>query len=113
MYLTNELRLIMFFIKKSYYYVLHYLFSFGNAWSSSIDATYSDGLGKLVNDSPPRYANSIIKKIFAGGQTRLCIFAKKNIMKGEELRYDYGVKDLPWRSKKGNKTTQYFVCAQA
>jgi len=27
------------------------------------------------------------------------LFAKKDIKDNEEIRYDYGVKDLPWRVK--------------
>lgn len=27
----------------------------------------------------------------------LALYARRDIMMGEELRYDYGVKDLPWR----------------
>jgi len=30
----------------------------------------------------------------------LCIFSNKRILAGEELRYDYGVDDLPWRKKR-------------
>jgi hypothetical protein len=36
------------------------------------------------------------------GQPHLAIYAKRDINMGEELRYDYGVKDLPWRKSKGN-----------
>lgn len=31
---------------------------------------------------------------------KLGLVALKNIAVGEELRYDYGVKDLPWRKLK-------------
>ncbi|XP_031551828.1 uncharacterized protein LOC116289075, partial [Actinia tenebrosa] len=39
-------------------------------------------------------------------QMHICIIAKRNIIKGEELRYDYGIQDLPWRKKKGNHKMQ-------
>jgi hypothetical protein len=32
-----------------------------------------------------------------GGKPRVLLFAVKNIQRGEQLRYDYGGKDLPWR----------------
>jgi SET domain-containing protein len=67
-----------------------------------LDATFSSGLGRLVNDSEAKDANSQMRKIVIQGQPRLILSAKRNIKKGEELRYDYGVKDLPWRKQKGN-----------
>ena len=30
----------------------------------------------------------------------LCLFAVKDILRGTELLYDYGVEDLPWKRKK-------------
>ena len=52
---------------------------------------------RFVNDSPD--ANSKMKKINFQGSPRLCLFATKEILEGEEIVYDYGVKDLPWRNK--------------
>jgi len=42
-----------------------------------------------------------MRKIKAGAKTYLALYALKDIAIGEELRYDYGVKDLPWRKIKG------------
>ena len=67
---------------------------------SSLDATFSQGLGRLVNDAPHMDANCLMKKIEKGGHPRLVLFAKEDIYPGEELRYDYGIKDLPWRKRK-------------
>ena len=67
----------------------------------SLDATFSDGLGRLVNDDPLSKANCVMKKIKGGNKVYLVLCARRNIEKGEELRYDYGVKDLPWRQLKG------------
>ncbi|CAB3992383.1 N-lysine methyltransferase SETD8-like, partial [Paramuricea clavata] len=67
-----------------------------------VDATFASGLGRLVNDSEHKMANCLIKKIEINGQPRLAIYAKRDLNMGEELRYDYGVKDLPWRKRKGN-----------
>lgn len=67
----------------------------------SIDGTFSDGLGRLVNDSPMRHANCQVKKIFHGNRVHLCLFAATEITSGVELRFDYGLKDLPWRSNEG------------
>jgi hypothetical protein len=68
---------------------------------SSLDATFSQGLGRLVNDTPHMDANCSMKKILKNGHPRLVLFAKEVINPGEELRYDYGIKDLPWRKCKG------------
>jgi hypothetical protein len=38
-----------------------------------------------------------MKKMVLDGVPRLLLYATKNIRCGEELRYDYGVGDLPWR----------------
>ena len=67
----------------------------------SVDATNDTGgsLGRLVNDSPT--GNSYMRRILVNQQPHLCLFASKDINIGEELRYDYGVKDLPWRTKVG------------
>ena len=69
----------------------------------SIDATLSDCLGRLVNDGVGQGANAVIKHLRIGHRTVLCLFAKRDIAVGEELRYDYGVSDLPWRT--ASKTT--------
>ena len=51
-----------------------------------------------MNDSPVKFANFIMRKHYTDG--KLCIYLKAiaNIVDGEELRYDYGDSDLPWRS---------------
>lgn len=43
----------------------------------------------------------MIRKAKEGTETYLALFALRDIKIGEELRYDYGVKDLPWRKLKG------------
>lgn len=53
----------------------------------------------MVNDSPRDKANSIMKKVAINGKIYLCLFAIRDIDIGTELRYDYGVPDLPWRTK--------------
>ncbi|XP_028415468.1 N-lysine methyltransferase KMT5A-like [Dendronephthya gigantea] len=65
--------------------------------SLCVDATFSTGLGRMVNDSEMKLANCLIKKVIVDSRPHLALFAKKKILKHEELRYDYGVKNLPWR----------------
>ncbi|XP_068758091.1 uncharacterized protein [Montipora capricornis] len=43
-----------------------------------------------------------MKKVIVSGKVCLCLFATKDIAPNEELRYDYGLKDLPWRVKSGD-----------
>ena len=54
-------------------------------------------MGVMVNDICKQCANCSIKNISLREEVHLCIFAKKKIEPGEELRYDYGVQGLPWR----------------
>lgn len=66
---------------------------------SSIDATQEDGsLGRLVNDEH-RHPNCKMKLVMAEGKPHLCLFALRNIQIGEEITYDYGGKDWPWRKQ--------------
>ena len=41
--------------------------------------------------------NSFIQLVKVRGKPHLVVFAKRNIKKGEEVLYDYGVPSLPWR----------------
>ena len=55
----------------------------------------------MVNDaergSPKE--NTCVQVVMVDKLPHLCIFATKDISIGEELRYDYGIADLPWRKK--------------
>ncbi|XP_036449709.1 uncharacterized protein LOC118823944 isoform X2 [Colossoma macropomum] len=72
------------------YYFIH------NNTRYCIDASVDDGsLGRLVNDdSNP---NSRMKIISVSQVPHLCLFALRDIQPGEEITYDYGGYDLPWR----------------
>lgn len=65
----------------------------------SIDASREDGsFGRLVNDDH-RNPNCRMKKIDVDGKPHLCLFVLKDIQKGEEITYDYGPFDWPWREQ--------------
>ncbi|KAI4905088.1 hypothetical protein NFI96_016806, partial [Prochilodus magdalenae] len=72
------------------YYFIH------NNTPYCIDALVDDGsLGRLVNDdSNP---NSRMKIVSVCQVPHLCLFALRDIQPGEEITYDYGGYDLPWR----------------
>lgn len=75
----------------------------------SVDATFNHhDKGRMINDAAPGDSkqNSEIKVVNIERNPCLCIFASKDIEIGEEIRYDYGVEDLPWR-KVGNREFLY------
>ena len=74
-----------------YCYFLHF----------SVDATFAHGLGRLVNDSPQKDANCVMKRVVIDNVPHLLLYAKDDIQPGDELRYNYGIKGLPWRKSKG------------
>ncbi|CAH3191987.1 unnamed protein product, partial [Porites evermanni] len=61
------------------------------------DATFLEGLGRLVNNERATKSNCHMKKIAHNNKVNFCLFAKKDIPANTELQYDYGVSDLPWR----------------
>ncbi|XP_056441170.1 uncharacterized protein LOC130378422 [Gadus chalcogrammus] len=64
-----------------------------------IDAARDDGsLGRLVNDEHRR-PNCKMKNIDVNGSPHLCLFALMDIKQGEEISYDYGGEDCPWRTE--------------
>ncbi|XP_030829920.1 uncharacterized protein LOC115919806 isoform X2 [Strongylocentrotus purpuratus] len=76
-------------------YTFHFLHTGVNY---SIDASDPEaGLGRWINDDH-KAPNSVMKKIILHDSSpHLCLFACDDIQVGEEIRYDYGTKDLPWR----------------
>nr|XP_022306026.1 uncharacterized protein LOC111112653 isoform X5 [Crassostrea virginica] len=72
-----------------------------------IDGTYSKQKAKYVNDAGPKTKenNAKMKILEIEGYPHLALFARRKIIKGEEILYDYGGKNLPWR-KKEPKTTE-------
>ncbi|XP_042562050.1 histone-lysine N-methyltransferase set-1-like [Clupea harengus] len=64
-----------------------------------IDAAKDDlSLGRLVNDDHIN-PNSQMKRITVKGKPHLCLFAIRQIQPGEEITYNYGDMDWPWRTK--------------
>ncbi|XP_053499892.1 N-lysine methyltransferase KMT5A-A-like isoform X2 [Ictalurus furcatus] len=71
-----------------------------------VDAAREDGsLGRLVNDDHMN-PNSKMKTITVDRKPHLCLFAIKDISPGEEICYNYGDSDWPWRSKVTSETQQ-------
>jgi hypothetical protein len=66
---------------------------------NSLDATNSSRKCRFANDAGPRddRQNAVMKCIPVNGTPHLGLFAAMKIGIGVEIRYDYGVKDLPWR----------------
>lgn len=40
-----------------------------------------------------------MKRIDVNGEPHLCLFAVDDIQEGEEITYDYGGEDCPWRTQ--------------
>ena len=57
----------------------------------------SDGIARYVNDSPKKFTNCYPKPMPKLLQIHL--YSSKDIQKGEELRYSYAMKEMPWRNK--------------
>ncbi|XP_048854551.1 uncharacterized protein LOC125722437 isoform X1 [Brienomyrus brachyistius] len=67
----------------------------GKNWC--IDASQEDkSLRRLVNDEH-RNPNCRMKVVDVEGSPHLCLFAVRDILSGEEINYNYGDSDWPWR----------------
>ncbi|KAM3618408.1 uncharacterized protein V6R79_020019 [Siganus canaliculatus] len=82
-----------------------FMFAFkwkGKTWC--IDASREDGsLGRLVNDDH-RHPNCKMKRVDVNGKPHLCLFALNDIKEGDEITYDYGGEDCPWRTEVTNES---------
>ena len=64
-----------------------------------IDASHVDsGMARWINDQW-KNPNAKMKKVLVDNTVHLCLFAQTDIAAGKEIRYDYGVTDLPWRKE--------------
>ncbi|KAL7846072.1 hypothetical protein AOLI_G00242640 [Acnodon oligacanthus] len=63
-----------------------------------INPDTDDSLGRLVNDDHVR-PNSKMKTITVAGKPHLCLFATRSFTPGEEITYNYGDSEWPWRCK--------------
>ena len=62
---------------------------------SSIDATHSDGCGRMLNDSRRPNCKVVVEEL--DNQVMLSIYTLTSISKGEEHRFDYNDKEAFWR----------------
>lgn len=77
--------------------------------SCSIDARNNVRLARYINDAPRKLANCSSKAHVIHGQPRVLFFATCDISKDTEIRYDYGVADLPWREVRITVLTTAFA----
>lgn len=73
-------------------------FSFSHLFLSFDGSREDESFGRLVNDEHRR-PNCKMKTIDVNGEPHLCLFAVDDIQEGEEITYDYGGKDCPWRTQ--------------
>ena len=73
----------------------------------SIDATFSERKGKYVNDEESSKANARMRLMNIDEEPVLALFAKRHINQDKEICFDYGVKNLPWRQKRGTLKKKY------
>ncbi|KAJ8050051.1 hypothetical protein HOLleu_03094 [Holothuria leucospilota] len=71
-----------------------------------VDATHSSSTAKMVNDGVGRSMNCVMKQKKIDGKVCLCLFSFRDIEVDEELRYDYGQKDLPWRKQTASSPSE-------
>lgn len=69
----------------------------------SINASQISSVAKMINDDIPRRANCRMKKLIIEEKPHLCLYSSKDLQIGDQLFYDYGVGDLPWRKQKVNE----------
>ncbi|XP_034554106.1 uncharacterized protein LOC117823139 isoform X2 [Notolabrus celidotus] len=88
--------------RRSIYHPACLAFMFSFKWRRKkwcIDASRDDGsFGRLVNDEHS-HPNCRMKKLNFNRKPHLCLFALHDIQQGEEITYDYGGDDCPWRMK--------------
>uniref|UniRef100_A0AAV2LLR7 SET domain-containing protein n=1 Tax=Knipowitschia caucasica TaxID=637954 RepID=A0AAV2LLR7_KNICA len=93
--------------RRSLYHPMCAAFMFAFKWRGKtwcIDASQEDeSFGRLVNDEH-RGPNCRIKRIDVNGKPHLCLFAVDDIKQGEEITYDYGGEDCPWRTQMTSPT---------
>ena len=66
---------------------------------NSLDASLEDkSLGRLVNDEH-KNPNCKMQTIQVDNMPHLCLFAIRDIVPGEEVTYNYGDSDWPWRKQ--------------
>jgi len=63
----------------------------------SIDATNSSRIARFVNDDQRHKANYYTKAVTFASIPHVLIVAGRDLQPNEELRYDYGVANAPWR----------------
>lgn len=56
--------------------------------------------------------NAVMKLKVLNNYPRLCLFARRDIEKGEEIRYDYGdsINNLPWRHQVNDGFSNFTCC---
>ncbi|XP_067225443.1 uncharacterized protein [Chanodichthys erythropterus] len=70
-----------------------------------MDASKEDGsLGRLVNDEH-RNPTCKMRTLEVSSKPHLCLFAVRDILPGEEITYNYGDSDWPWRVKPLNQAS--------
>ncbi|XP_036415626.1 uncharacterized protein LOC118799720 [Colossoma macropomum] len=88
--------------RRKIYHRLCTVFMFDFKWKGKmwcIDSAKEDGsFGRLVNDDH-KHPNCRMKMIEVDGRPHLCLFAIEDIKQGDEITYDYGGNDWPWRKK--------------
>lgn len=77
-----------------------------NVEDMAIDATRSfDRYGRYINHARKNTNVKLFRALVVNGRKRVAIMATRDISQGEELLYDYGIRDaaLPWSNSDGKE----------
>jgi SET domain-containing protein len=71
-------------------------YSFSQDDNFDIDALRCGNAMRYINHSKYGYENCFAKNVFTQGRIIVALYAKRDIMKGEELYFDYRMKNVHW-----------------
>lgn len=71
-------------------------YSFSQDDNFDIDALRCGNAMRYINHSKYGYENCFAKNVFTQGRIIVALYAKRDIMKGEELYFDYRMKSVHW-----------------
>ena len=107
---TGELKLQKLNSRKDHLKMTEYVF-FNESWKKDVDGKNSSCIARLFNDCGQYSKPNCAARIYTdkNNQKQIKFVAPTFIENDEEITYNYGGSNLPWREKEVRETDKYLL----